>query len=462
MTAPNTFLWGAATSAFQIEGAAHTGGKGPSIWDDFCRSPGRTAPDADGAITCDHVNRYREDVALMQELNLDAYRFSISWPRVLPTGRGYVNSEGLDFYDKLVDALCDAGIVPCVTLYHWDLPSALQIELGGWENESLPQLFADYATIMYDRLGDRVRYWITLNEPWCSVDGGYFAGVHAPGIRDRARGYLAGHNLMRAHGMAVAAYRASRNNQGAISLALNSSYYFPATDSREDEAAAERGMLDFAGWFGDPIYFGDYPPEMREAYGDLLPAFSDEDARLLQKSIDFLSINYYTSELARHDASVGGMRYRREQFTDRPRTSTNWAIVPEGFRELLVWLDRRYGGLPMYVTENGIALPDHADDAGYVDDPDRVAYLRDHFAAARSAMDAGVNLCGYFVWSLLDNLEWAEGFSKRFGLIRCDFETLTRTIKASGRWYADWIARGGWADNGHGAVLDSSAAGGER
>jgi beta-glucosidase len=441
------FLWGAATSAFQIEGAARDLGKGPSIWDVFVETPGRTTTGDTGARTCDHVRRYREDVALMRQLNLQAYRLSISWPRVLPGGRGAVNEAGLDFYDRLIDALLAADIVPFVTLYHWDLPAALQMELAGWEHPDLPRIFADYATLMFDRLGDRVEYWMTLNEPWCVVDGGYFAGVHAPGIQDRARGFRAGHQLLRAHACAVAAYRAGRNNSGAISLALNSDFNYPASSSPADRAAAEQAMLDFAGWFGDPVYFGDYPTEMRAAYGELLPPFSDEDQRLLIGSMDYLAVNYYTSQIARHD-DTHPMGYTKQPDPARALTETGWAIVPEGLGDLLGWLHNRYDGPAMVITENGVALPDRVEADGSVNDVERIAYLRDHFASARRAMDAGVDLRGYLVWSLMDNLEWSYGFSKRFGLIRCDFESQQRTIKASGQWYADWIAGGGWSQLG--------------
>lgn len=454
------FYWGAATSAFQIEGATRSDGKGLSIWDVFCETPGRTESGDTGDPACDHIRLYREDVALMRELKLNAYRFSVSWPRVMPTGRGRVNEAGLAFYDRLIDALLEAGITPWVTLYHWDLPNALQEELGGWENPDTARHFADYAAVMFARLGDRVRHWMTLNEPWVVVDAGYFTGVHAPGLRDRARGYRAGHQLMRAHALGVAAYRACRHNGGVISFALNSSYSFPATPCAEDRAAAERAILDFGGWFGDPAWFGDYPAEMRQAYGALLPEFSDEDRRLLTRSMDYIAINYYTSDVVRHAANHHPLHYDRRPFPDRATTATGWPIVPEGQHQLLCWLHRRYGGLPMYITENGVALPDTVGDDGRVRDVERIAYLREHFAAARRAMDDGVDLRGYFVWSLLDNLEWASGYAKRFGLVRCDFADQRRTIKDSGYWYADWIARGGWADAGAAALPATAPSGG--
>ncbi len=439
----NDFLWGAATAAYQIEGAVGEDGRGPSIWDVFCHTPGKTVAGDTGDVACDHYHRWRDDIALMQALHLNAYRFSIAWPRVLPQGRGPVNAAGLDFYERLVDGLLQAGIEPFVTLYHWDLPAALQMELGGWVHDDLPRIFAEYAKVVFDRLADRVRYWVTINEPWCVVDGGYFHGVHAPGIRDRRLGYLAGHNLMRAHAYASAVYHAEHADKGRIGFALNTSYSFPASDSAEDVAAADRAMLNFGGWFGDPACRGDYPPLLRERLGDLLPAFSTEDQRLLRESSDFLALNYYTSDLVRHAPGHGEMEVELLPQTDRPHTETNWPVVPEGFYEVLKWLDGRYPGLPIYVAENGAALIDEVADDGSVDDQHRIAYLREHLLAAERALREGVDLRGYFVWTLMDNLEWACGFEKRFGLVRCDHATQRRIIKASGHWYAEVIRTGG-------------------
>jgi beta-glucosidase len=454
---PDQFLWGAATAAYQIEGAAEEGGRGPSIWDVFCATPGRTKCGDTGRVACDHYHRWRQDVDLMRSLNLRAYRFSISWPRVLPAGRGAVNGVGLDFYDRLVDALCGAEIEPFVTLYHWDLPAALQSELGGWVHDELPQIFADYAALLFDRLGDRVHHWLTINEPWCVVTGGYFGGVHAPGVRDRALGYRAGHNLLRAHAYAVARYRTSRHADGRISFALNTNYAFPATESEQDKAAAERAMLNFGGWFGDPVWFGDYPQVMRERLGPLLPEFTDRDAKLLRRSVDFIGLNYYTSDVVRHAPGAGPMELKIVPQPDARKTQMGWPIAPEGLERLLIGLHERYGGLPIYVTENGAAFDDQADADGFVEDSKRIAYLREHIAAARAAMSAGVDLRGYFAWSLLDNLEWSEGFGKRFGIVRCDFETLQRTIKQSGHWYAS-LCGAGWNGQTAGASVPSRTA----
>ncbi len=439
---PGQFLWGVATSAYQIEGAAAEDGKGPSIWDVFCATPGKTARGETGDVTCDHYHRYREDVDLMRQLNLRAYRFSLSWPRVLPRGRRSVNDKGWAFYDRLVDTLREADIEPFVTLYHWDLPAALQTELGGWAHPDLPHIFADYAAMAFDRLGDRVRYWITLNEPWCVVDHGYFHGRHAPGVKDRPLGYRVGHNLIRAHGYAVERFRAARHEPGAIGLAINTNYSFPASDAPEDLAAAERAMLNFGGWFADPPYHGDYPAVLRERLGALLPEFTPEDSRLLKRSMDFVGLNYYSADVVRHAPGVGPMELEYVTQPDKARTTMGWPIVPEGLYRILHWLRRRYPGLPITIAENGAACDDQVDEGGFVDDQDRIAYLRDHIAAAGRAMAEGVDLRGYFVWSLLDNLEWADGFSQRFGLIRCERATQKRTMKASGRWYADLIASG--------------------
>ncbi|MBK9119660.1 MAG: beta-glucosidase [Phycisphaerales bacterium] len=444
--AHDSFLWGAATAAFQIEGAPDADGKGPSIWDVFCHTPGKTNAGETGDMACDHYRRWRADVDLMRALHLNGYRFSIAWPRVLPTGRGAINTAGLDFYDRLVDALCAANITPLVTLYHWDLPAALQMELGGWTHPDLPMIFADYARIVFERLADRVPLWLTLNEPWVVVEAGHRHGTHAPGIRDDALAYRAGHNLLRAHAYAVAEYRQLPPRTGsAISLALNSTYCFPASQHPDDVAAAERALLNFAGWFGDPPWFGDYPAVLRERLGDLLPPFTPEDTRLLQRSMDFVALNYYFSDVIRYTPGAGPMDAEVVPQLDCAYTEMGWPITPEGLTELLLWLHRRYGRLPLYVTENGAALPDTADETGFVHDPDRIAYLREHLLAIEAARTAGAEVRGYFAWSLLDNLEWSAGFSKRFGLIHCDPHTQKRTVKASGKWYAELIATGGWS-----------------
>lgn len=444
MTLPAApFVWGAATAAYQIEGAPYDDGKGPGIWDVFCRIPGRTVAGDTGELACDHYQRWRDDIKLMQELGLQAYRLSISWPRVMPGGRGAVNEKGLAFYANLIDGLLAAGITPFVTCYHWDLPAALQFELGGWANPEIAHVFADYAELLFNRLGDRVKNWMTLNEPWVVVDAGYFAGVHPPGVKDPRIGYLAGHNLMRAHAHAVARYRAGKHGNGKISFALNTSYSFPKTDSEADRTAAERAVQAFGGWFTDPPYFGDYPAVMRERLGDMLPQFTGEEQRLLKGSMDYLALNYYTSDQVAHSPGNGPFEIDRVLCPGYPRTEMDWPIVPEGFRLLLHWLAKRYPGLPIYITENGAAMPDRADANGFVADDDRIDYLRTHIGAMQQAAREGVPMAGYFCWSLMDNLEWSAGYAKRFGLIHCDRATMKRTIKKSGLWYRDLILQGG-------------------
>ncbi len=445
---PTDFLWGAATSAYQIEGASTTDGKGPSIWDVFAATPGKIARGEHGLVACDHYHRWAEDVDLMRRLGLRAYRFSVSWPRVLPQGRGNTNHSGLDFYDRLVDALLAANIVPFLTLYHWDLPAALQMELGGWAHPDLPHIFADYADVVFQRLGDRVKHWITLNEPWVVAVEGHADGGHAPGVKNRVLSYLVGHNLLRAHAYAVARFRAAHTAAGQIGLAHNTVYAFPASDAPEDAAAAERAMLNFGGWFSDPAVTGDYPMVLRERLGALLPPFSSADERLLRGSCDFLGLNYYSSAVVRHAPGAGEMETEWVPQPQLVHTDMNWPVTPEGLEHLLVWLHRRYAGLPIYITENGAAFRDQPDADERVDDALRSAYLRDHFRAAARALAAGVNLHGYFVWSLLDNFEWARGYAPRFGLVRCNFGTQQRTIKASGHWYARVIAAGVVPDGG--------------
>lgn len=438
---PPCFRWGVATSALQIEGAAARDQRGPCIWDQFCRRPGAIADGSNADTACDHVRRYRDDVRLMSSLGLGAYRFSISWPRVMPTGQGRVNPTGLDFYDALVDELLTAGIEPVATLYHWDLPQSLQEEMTGWLHDDLPLLFADYAQLIFDRLGDRVTSWITINEPWCIVDGGYFNGAHPPGLTDRRAGYRAAHNLLRAHAYAVARYRSSRYNTGQITFALNTHYSFAHSNDPQDRDAAQRAMLNFAGWFADPAHFGDYPAVLRERLGDLLPVFSTGDQTLLAGSMDYVALNYYLSDVIRHAPGQGEMEYEPVAQPHRLHTEMGWPVVPDGLTHILLWLHERYDQLPIHVTENGAAFADHPDDTGRVNDPQRITYLRDHLHAVAGALERGVDVRGYHVWTLMDNFEWSHGYTKKFGIVRCDFDTLERTIKQSGHWYADLVRR---------------------
>jgi beta-glucosidase len=434
---PGDFLWGAATSAYQIEGAPLADGAGPSIWHRFVRTPGRVHNGETGDVACDHYNRYREDVALMKELGFTTYRFSISWSRILPEGTGRVNQGGLDFYRRLVDELLAAGIAPNATLYHWDLPAALD-DRGGWLNRDVADWFAEYAEVMFRALDDRVTMWATLNEPWVVTDGGYLHGPLAPGHRNLWETPRATHNLLRSHAKAVLAYRASGKHQ--IGMVVNLEPKYPASDSPADAEAVKRADAYMNRQYLDPVFLGTYPQELIDGYGEAWPEISAADLEEIRTPIDFLGINYYKRGITRADDSVLIERATR---VDNPRatvTETGWEVFAEGLTKTLTWVRDRYGDLPLYITENGAAFYDPpVAFNGRIEDPLRVDYLRDHIRAVRTAMRQGVNVRGYYVWSLLDNFEWALGYAKRFGIIHVDYETLKRTPKASARYYADVI-----------------------
>jgi len=434
---PDGFLWGAATAAYQIEGAWDEDGKNPSIWDDFSHTPGQVANGDTGDVACDHYHRYREDVALMKRLNLKAYRFSVSWPRVLPEGKGRVNEAGVDFYSRLVDELLAAGIMPAVTLYHWDLPLAIQ-EQGGWPNLATADLFADYAELMFRRLGDRVKFWITLNEPQVVAHHGHYQGEHAPGHKNLEENLRAGHTLLVAHGLAVQRYR-GLGGDGKIGITLDLSPVPPATDSEADRAASQRSEAYSNRRFLDPIFRGDHPELMRRMFGQVLPEFTAEQRRAVQSPVDFIGVNNYSRWMVRDDPAnpplcLGGVPPRL------PVTEMGWEIYPAGLREILCWVHENYAPVALYITENGAAFDGQPDANGRVEDEDRRVYYRDYLREAHGAIEMGVPLRGYFAWSLLDNFEWAWGFSKRFGIVRVDFTTQKRTVKKSGEWYAQLAA----------------------
>ncbi len=437
---PDGFLWGAATSAYQIEGAPFADGAGPSIWDTFARQPATIDGGDTGETACDHYHRYAEDIALMRRLELGAYRFSTAWSRVLPSGRGKKNPGGIDFYDRLVDRLLEAGIRPLLTLYHWDLPSALQ-DRGGWANPDIAHWFADYAEIMIRALDDRVEQWITINEPWVICDAGYVQGVHPPGKRDLAVAVAVSHNLLRAHGAAVERYREFGRHR--VGLTVNLEPKTPATDRAADGDACRWADAYLNRQFLDPLFLGTYPEEMAEMFGEHWVEPSDADRRLMATPGDFLGINYYSRRVVEYDATDVPARAGNVRQPSTPHTAMGWEVYPHGLTEMLLWVNERYGDMPLYVTENGAAFNDPPPRDGHLNDTPRIAYLRDHFRAAHAAMRQGVDLRGYFVWSLLDNFEWTFGFSKRFGLVHVDFETQTRTIKESGRFFADVIRSGG-------------------
>jgi len=458
---PDQFTWGVATAAYQIEGAWKDGGRGPSIWDAFSHLPGKVFQGHTGDVACDHYHRLEEDVALMKAMGLKAYRFSIAWSRLLPLGRGEVNAAGVAFYNRLIDLLLANGIEPWVTLYHWDLPLALQLERDGLLNPEVAGDFARYGELCFERFGDRVKHWITLNEPWCSAVLGHGLGYFAPGRTSVVEPYVAAHNLLRAHARIVDVYRRKfqARQRGVIGITNNCDWREPRTDSAADRAAAERSLEFFLGWFADPIYRGDYPEVMRARVGARLPRFSDEDRALVRGSSDFFGLNHYTTMFAAEpppgaragQASLvgnGGMAEDQQvALSEDPawgKTDMGWNIVPSGCRRLLGWIDRRYGHPTIYLTENGCALPGEDDLAAALRDDRRVAYLHDYLTAAHAAIrEDGVDLRGYFVWTLMDNFEWAYGYSKRFGLHHVDFATGRRTPKGSARWYADVIRRHG-------------------
>jgi beta-glucosidase len=442
---PQDFLWGAATAAYQVEGSPLADGAGPSIWHRFAHTPGRIRGGDTGDVACDQYRRFREDVALMRDLGLTAYRFSIAWGRVFPDGTGAVNSSGLDHYERLVDALLASGIQPMATLYHWDLPAALD-DRGGWLNPEISRWFADYAGAVFRRLDDRVQLWTTLNEPWVVTDGGYLHGVHAPGHRSPFEAPRASHNLLRAHAAAVAAYRAVGHHR--IGLVVNLEPKHPASPSAEDVAATQRADAYMNRQYLDATLLGSYPEELRDVFGEAWPGWSRDEVAALRTPIDFLGVNYYTRSVTRADDDEGSWPLRASAVRQggATYTETGWEVYAQGLAATLTWVKQRYGDVPLYVTENGAAFPDPAQaPPGGVEDPLRVAYLRDHLRAVRSALEAGCDVRGYFVWSLLDNLEWAQGFSTRFGIVHVDFASQRRTPKASARFYAGVIASSGRA-----------------
>ncbi len=439
---PEGFLWGAATSAYQVEGSPLADGAGASIWHRFAHTPGRIVNGDTGDVACDHYRRWEADVELMRELGLTAYRFSLAWGRLLPEGRGRVNPKGLDFYRRLVDRLLERGIVPNATLYHWDLPAALEDE-GGWLSPDAPKWFADYARLAFEALGDRVPMWATLNEPWVIVDGGYLHGVHAPGRASAAEAVTAARHLLLAHGAAVDAYRAG-GWKHRIGVVVNLEPKDPASDAPADVAATRRAHAYFNEQFCDPMLAGRDTPALAGVYGDAWRPWSDDELARASRPVDFLGINYYTRALTRYAPGRPPVCDERVVPAGALQMTTGWEYHPAGLERTLLWVRERYGDLPLYVTENGGAFadPPHAA-AGRVDDPLRVACYRDHLRGCLAAIAQGVDLRGYFAWSLMDNLEWAAGFSQRFGLVHVDFGTLARTVKSSGAFYRDVIASNG-------------------
>jgi beta-glucosidase len=432
------FIWGAGTAAFQIEGATRVDGRGESIWDRFAAGAGNVANGDTGDPACEHYYRWREDIDLMAELGLQGYRFSVSWPRVQPDGRGPVNQKGLDFYRRLAQGLRERGIVPLATIYHWDLPQALQ-DGGGWAQRDVVERYAEYARLVLDGLDGLVEDWITHNEPWVTSFLGYAQGIKAPGLRDWAAGVRAAHHALLAHGVVVQDFRAS-GRTGRIGITLDLTVARPATQSAEDVAAAERLDGHHNRWFLDALFRGSYPGDMLELYEretGSLDAIEDGDLEVIAQPLDFLGVNFYRPNLvAAADSPVLGIR---EVEQDAEVTAMDWPVVPEALTELLLRVKRDYGDLPLLITENGAAFQDRLDD-GTVDDERRVAYLRGHIAAVERARARGVDVRGYYVWSLLDNFEWEWGYEQRFGIVYVDYATQRRIPKSSALWYRDLIA----------------------
>ncbi len=433
---PANFEFGAATAAYQIEGTSF-GGCGSSHWDTFAATPGNVVGGDDGSIACDHYHRYAEDLALLGDNGFDSYRFSTSWPRILPEGRGQVNADGLDFYDRLVDETLARGLKPYLTLYHWDLPSPLA-DLGGWRNRDVASWFTDFARIVMARIGDRVATTATINEPWCVSWLSHFIGVHAPGMRDIRAAARAMHHVLLAHGTAIEAMQADGFDK--LGIVLNLQYAQAADEGAEHERAARLDDGIYNRWFLDGLFKGSYPADVLDGLGPHLPLHWQDDMALISKPVDWLGINYYTRRRLLHDAQAQ-WPHQRDAAPTLPVTDMGWEIYPEGLHKLLTRVHREYTkGTPIFITENGMANGDVIEN-GAVYDPQRIDFLNGHFASVRQAIADGVPVNGYFVWSLLDNYEWAFGYSKRFGMVYVDYETQKRTPKASFNQLAAAIRR---------------------
>jgi beta-glucosidase len=462
---PDGFVWGAATAAYQIEGSVAAGGRGPSIWDTFSHQPGRTCNGDTGDVACDHYRRVDEDLDLMARLGLSAYRFSVAWPRIQPDGKGPALPEGLDFYRRLVDGLRERDITPVATLYHWDLPQALE-DSGGWTERDTSERFAEYAAIVADALGDRVGMWVTLNEPWCSAWAGYGQGRHAPGRRDIAAGVSATHHLLLGHGSATQAIRAIVS--GPVGITLNLSTFRSASDHPDDRAATARAEGNFNRLFLEPVFHGRYPADMAMHYPGLRPdgdLVAPGDLEAIAQPLDFLGINYYSPQHIADPARVGAaqaagysvrsqrpdpvaddLRFASIRQTDAEETTMGWEIEPAALTELLGRVRQGYTQVPIYITENGAAYCDYVAPDGAVRDPERIAYLDGHLRAVHAAIDDGVDVRGYFVWSLMDNFEWSHGYAHRFGLIWVDYPSGRRIPKTSFEWYRRVIQSTGLPD----------------
>jgi len=433
---PPGFVWGVATAAYQIEGAIDEDGRSESIWDRFCATPGKIKDSSSGAIADDHYHRYPQDIKLMQELGVGAYRFSVAWPRIIPNGTGAVNQKGLDFYDRLVDNLLEAGITPYATLYHWDLPQVLQ-DKGGWANRDTAYAFADYAEVVVKHLGDRVKGWITHNEPFCASLLSYRIGEHAPGLKDHHLALRAVHHILLSHGLAVPRIR--QHTDAPVGITLNLWPIHPANPANEaDIAAAQRSDAENNRLFLDPIFKGSYPPDYLERQAPGALPVEPGDLEIISTPIDFLGVNYYNRQVAEADPqNPDGWHNIKPAGV---YTSMGWEIYPAGIYELMVRLNQEYTKLPIYITENGSSGEEPPDQQGVVNDELRLNYIRDHLHQLQRATQEGCTVAGYFAWSLIDNFEWSWGYSRRFGIVYVDFDTQERIIKNSGHWFSQ-VAR---------------------
>jgi beta-galactosidase len=466
---PETFIWGTATASYQVEGAVHEGGRGLSTWDAFSHTPGRTKNGDTGDVAIDHYHRYKEDIQLMKSMNIRAYRFSIAWPRIFPAGTGEVNEEGVQFYNDLINELIANDITPMATLYHWDLPLALHTEFDGWLGHHIQQQFADYARVCFSRFGDRVKDWITMNEPWVCNYMGYGLGVMAPGrkINPHTEPYIAGHNMLLAHAYAVKVYRDEfqASQGGQIGITLSAHWYEPgpADDAEEQKAnaeAAKRALAFDVGWFADPVYLGDYPQILKDRAGDRLPKFTEEEKKLVKGSSDFFGLNNYSSFYTKpsdeyaagvappndntgsYDLDLGVTKFHGEDWV---QTGAPWNYVtPWGMRNLLLHIHKTYtpkNGI--IITENGSAWPDVTKEEAQ-DDVMRVDFLKKYLGGVHEAIAQGADVRGYFAWSFFDNYEWSWGYGIRFGIVWVDYKTLERVPKSSAKWYRDAIAANGF------------------
>lgn len=435
---PKEMKWGVATAAYQIEGAATEGGRGPSIWDTFSKTPGKVINGDNGDIACDSYHRYEEDVKLMKELGVDTYRFSVSWPRIFPEGVGKVNREGLDYYHRLVDCLLENGIEPMCTLYHWDLPQVLQ-DQGGWGNRETIDAFVAYAELMFKEFGDKIKQWLTINEPWCVSFLSNYIGVHAPGNKDLQLATQISHHLLVAHGKAVQKFR-ELGVQGEIGFAPNTTWLEPYSTKQEDIDACNREIGWYVEWFMDPVFKGTYPDFMVEWFKKkgVELEIQEGDMESINQPIDFLGINYYTGHIARYKENEGLLDWEFVEM-NYDRTDIGWPIFPEGFYKVLMRIKENYGDVPIYITENGSCYNDEPEN-GIVQDDGRISYLEQHLTALSRAIKSGVPVKGYITWSLLDNFEWAEGYTMRFGIVHVNYRTLKRTPKESYYWLQQMIA----------------------